>query len=469
MKMRRAIRALSEGDQRNATVIVIGVLSAYYVVEYQAAAVLHSPLLWLWVECVATFFVALGILARFDRLTGGRLQAVTFAVVLMVLTADSIVADSRRTLGEAIVAAILITTAFVSGRYIRSTPYRRSPLLLLAVAVVAMWMILDVGSIAAGVGLYDYRVYLAGGQHWLLGENAYLQTPLHQLPGNPANDFFLYPPVLLPIFGVVGSMPFAISAPVWIVLLVVAGAIGLRALGISWLWLPPLLLFPPLVKGVTSGNVANLVFAVFSATPLLGSVAVLGVLTKVQAGIPALWLIRQRRWRDLLVGGVCVLAVCLGTLPLVGLSTWAAFVRGLIVRQESQEFVPALFGSSLGQYVPVTIFFAISTLAVAGALRLDGRKSLAGLGIASVIASPTLWPHGFLMALPAALALPAPVLWLVLGTATGGASLWILPVAGICGLLRQWMQAERDDELHPLGNRGVGPWQTTEIEVPADG
>jgi hypothetical protein len=182
-------------------------------------------------------------------------------------------------------------------------------------------------------------------------------------------------------------------------------------------------------------------------------------MVKVQAGIAALWLVRERRWRDLLVGALVVLGLVLVTLPFVGLNSWSDWLVGLQMRAQSQENLPILYGLSLAQWIPLGIFIGGSVAAVSAALILPALRGLSGLGLASIVASPTLWPHGFLAALPAVLLLDAPILWLGLGIGVGGNALWVLPLLGAWALLRPRAGYISLDALHPLSGR-TGPWGT---------
>jgi hypothetical protein len=336
-----------------------------------------------------------------------------------------------------------------------------------AAQALAMWAVLDVAWLQTDIHvgdrlqvflLYDFKVYLNAGRNFAADETVYLDHVLTALPPFANRDFFLYPPVLLPLLAGVAALPNELTEPAFALLLVAAGVAAFRLIGLSWFWALLLISYPPLFKGVISGNVANITFLFYAAAPFAGALLVLGLLFKLHAAIPALWLIRERRWRDLLLGMGILLALVLVTLPLVGVGSWTDFVEGLRYREQSQRELPILFGSSLAQHLPLIAFGLLALAAVGVALAMRGRKSLAMIGVASVIASPSLWPHGFIMALPAVLALPAPLLWLILGLATGGAPLWLLPLVGTGAILVNWERLRiGTDPAHPLAN-SRGPW-----------
>ena len=77
--------------------------------------------------------------------------------------------------------------------------------------------------------------------------------------------------------------------------------------------------------------------------------------------------------------------------------------------------VPALVGLGLGAFLPGVLPLAAGIAAVAWAWVGRGLDGLARFGVATVVASPSLFTHGFLVATPALLALRAVPLWLAIG------------------------------------------------------
>jgi hypothetical protein len=147
---------------------------------------------------------------------------------------------------------------------------------------------------------------------------------------------------------------------------------------------------------------------------------------------------------------------------LTGTGRWGEWLRGLGFYADSQQGIPTLYGFALPGFVPLPVYLALAGLAIAAAVAVRGRDSLARLGLATVVGSPSLYTHGFLTALPAFLALRSFWLWLVLAvtsTVLGpgwwlavaiGASAWFIPA-----LRREAAQAE---PLHPLpAGREVWP------------
>ena len=87
----------------------------------------------------------------------------------------------------------------------RTAPLR--PVVLLAVPVVASWLLFDILLWQQSDHLYDLNVYLGSCGRWLDGGQAYMTAPIASWPENAAADFFLYPPPLLPVFGLLSRLP----------------------------------------------------------------------------------------------------------------------------------------------------------------------------------------------------------------------------------------------------------------------
>jgi hypothetical protein len=353
---------------------------------------------------------------------------------------------------------ILLTAAALSVLRVRSAvaPVGRSWLgLALVVQVVVAWLLFDILLWQQTNHLYDMDVYLASAGRWLSGGQPYMTGPISAWPQSAGQDFFLYPPPLLPIFGLLSRLPNQLVAIGWVGFLLACSYSSFRALGLRPIWSLLLLAFPPVMIGIESGNVASVTFLLFALGYRAGGSLVLDGLFKVQTGLPALWLVRTRRWRGLIVGLVAVAGIALLTLPIVGLDSWRAWLAGLGYRAESQPAVISLFGFSYARYMPGALFVAFAAAFVALALLFSGRRGLAALGLASIFASPSLWPHGFVFALPAVLMFESgTAVWLLLGAAAIGPNVWLLPYFGWVAVIAQ---RRLPDALHPMGGTD-GPW-----------
>ncbi len=378
------------------------------------------------------------VAAGFADQLGRSVDGIPFGVVWVVATA-------------AAVAVVRVWSGLLP-----AGPSRPGPAFLALVAwVVVGWLLFDLLLWQQTNHLYDFDVYLASAGRWMAGGQPYMTAPVTAWPSSAAQDFFLYPPPLLPFFGLLSKLPNPPVAVAWVGFLVACAYASFRALGLRPIWSLLLLTFPPVMIGFESGNVASLTFLLFALAYRAGGSLVVAGLFKVQSMIPALWLLRTRRWRGLIFGLVALAAIALVTLPMVGVDSWRAWFAALGYRAESQPAVISMFGFSDARFLPGTAFVALSVGVVAAALLFSGRRGLAALGLASIFASPSLWPHGFIFALPAVLMFESgTAVWIVLGAGAVGPSMWLL---FYCGWVAVIATRRLPDALHPMAGTD-GPW-----------
>jgi hypothetical protein len=99
----------------------------------------------------------------------------------------------------------------------------------------------------------------------------------------------------------------------------------------------------------------------------------------------------------------------------VSVEAWQDWIEGLRLYAASQPGLPALVAMGLGTYLPSPLPMVAGIAAVGWAWLTRGRLGLARFGLATVVASPSLFTHGFLVALPAFLGLRPVALWVALG------------------------------------------------------
>ena len=385
------------------------------------------------VDLAVPVAIGLVILASLDQL-GRSIAGLPFGLVWLGLTAVAVVGLRIRPFGRR--AGLLGST--------------------LVVGVVVLWLLFDILLWGQSNHLYDLNVYLGSAARWLDGGQPYMTAASSNWPSGPRDNFFLYPPPLLPFFGVLSRLPEAPVAVGWTLAMAACAYKAYRFLGLSRISSLALLAFPPVMIGLESGNVASLTFLLFAASVRAGGTLVVDGLFKVQTGLPALWLVRQRRGRAILAGAAIVAAVVVVTLPLVGWNSWWAWWAGLGYRASSQTAVPSLFGYSFAKDVPSTVFVAMAAALLGVALLLRGRPGLAALGLASIFASPALWPHGFVFALPAMLMLEnGTLVWLLLGAGAIGPNMWLLFYGGWVAVAAA--RRRPAGVLHPLAGTD-GPW-----------
>jgi len=341
---------------------------------------------------------------------------------------------------------------------------RRGPSPLEALAAVALLglALVDVPVVRSGF-LRDLHLYLRAGSDFVSGQPYYTLSALTAPPSDPTELPFLYPPFTIPFFAILSQLPRLLVDAAWVGGAVVAVLGSLRLLGLAWRWVVLLFIWPPFIQGIWVGNVDVFTYALFVLAPWFAVGLAFVPIFKIQAGIMSLWLLRERRWRALVLGGLAVALLVLVTLPIVGLNAWADWIQALQAFAESAARYPSMRGQALNRLLPTPLIILLTIGGVALAFWRSGRVSLAVLGLASLPASPTLYIHGFNVALPGLLSLRAWPFWLgmtaMAGTRNIGAWWVFLLVAGgahvLIGLRHRPDQAEA--AAHPLA-RLDAPW-----------
>jgi hypothetical protein len=366
---------------------------------------------------------------------------------------------------SATVTAALLLASLIALRLRPARPWLR-PVEAAAILAVAAMVLTDLTMTYQP--LRDLGIYLKAGEHFVSGTPVYLQSPMTVRPTDLTDYPFLYPPLTLPLFAVLSLLPTPIAQAIWLGGSLALGLAALRLIGLPWRWLVFAAAWPPLFQGLWVGNVAVPALALFAVGPWLGEGLVLGAVFKSYSGLAALWLAHERRWRQMAVGCAVALGLALIALPLTGLGPWQAWIAGLQLYQTSQQNVPVLYGFGLPKFVPLWVFVALAAAAVLAALRAAGRESLARLGTATIVASPSLWGHGLLVAVPSMLSLRAPWLWLAIGitSAPDGLQWWwavaLIAASWVVPGIRRPEVAEGDSQtprepLHPLA-AAARPW-----------
>ena len=346
--------------------------------------------------------------------------------------------------------------AFGIGR-LRAVSFRSIE--LLAVAAVTCWVMADV-VVLLSRAMRDLDLYLGAGRAFLEGRVPYTLDPITVIPKDLTTLPFLYPPPTIPFFATLAALPIPVVTVTWLLATVTATIVTLRSFGVRWPWVPIFFLWPPIFEGIWVGNIAILAVVLVAVAPRFPAGLVLGVLSKVQFGVPSLWLVRERRWRSLALGVGLAVVASLVTLPLVGVESWRQWVEGLRAFQDAQAAFPALYALALPRWMPYSAYLAVAIAAVVAATIFGrGLRGLARLAVASIAASPSLYRHGFVAVLPGLLGNGEIVVWLALGLATTAPfGWWTLVVAAALGTFRH-RAADDSATVHPLGAGGE-PWGT---------
>lgn len=338
------------------------------------------------------------------------------------------------------------------------------PVELTAIVAVATMLTTDATTLWSQ-GMRDLFLYLRAGDEFRAAAPVYMTTVLAEKPEDLTEYPFLYPPLTLPIFGLLAALPSPLVAGAWVAGSTLAALAGLRLIGLSWRWAVLFLAWTPFFQGLFVGNVAVPLFLLFALGYRYGAGLVVPAVFKLYSGFAALWLVREHRWRPIVAGVLLVALAALVTLPLVGPDAYVAWFEALRLYRRSQELLPEfLYGLGLPRYLPGWLFILIAGATLLVALTRGGREGLARLGLATVVASPSAFAHGFLVALPAFLALRGPWFWLAVGitSCAPGAAWWLavgLVVAGwaLPSLRRDTLPVAAAEPLHPLAG-SPEPW-----------
>lgn len=334
------------------------------------------------------------------------------------------------------------------------------PIAAAAIVAITAMLMTDVASFWTQ-GLRDIEIYLKAGDRWLDGAPVYMRVPLAAAPVDLSNYPFLYPPMTLPLFAALSVLPLPVAAAVWLGGSLAALLAGLRLVGLGWRWCLLLLAWPPIVQGLWVGNVAIPLFAFFAIAPWRPAALAVGPIFKVYSGLASLWLLRREHWRDLAFAVIGVALVSAASLLVVDLRLWSEWVAGLQAYQVSQRLLPNLYGFGLARYVPFVAFAVVAAIVLLLALAArERRDQLARLGVATVTGSPSLFSHGFLVALPAMFRLDTAWFWLVFGiTACAPGPAWFaaLGIVAVSWFVPAMRKRAVADGWHPLG-AAAAPW-----------
>jgi hypothetical protein len=299
-----------------------------------------------------------------------------------------------------------------------STPSNRqltrglAALLLLVIAT-------SIGAFLAWVPACDLEIPLRAVDRWTAGGQPYLASSFTIIdgPGLP----FLYPPWLLPLLTPLAALPRIPVLAVWLVLGAIVAIWTCRRLSVPWVAVPLVLAWPPFLEGLVAGNIQIWQFAAFVALFYVRGERwqlkprELGSDVKrdtsdglLAAGVGAFkytqllvlpWLLLKRP-RAAIIGGVALAAIIVAMLPFTGIQLyWDWFDQ--LGRAADPNWL--LAGAPLAFVIGRPLSLVASGLAVVGALLVRGRDSGAWVGIALLVAAPSIHGYGMLFLLPALL------------------------------------------------------------------
>jgi hypothetical protein len=324
----------------------------------------------------------------------------------------------------------------------------------------------------------DLGIYLKAGARFATDHAVYRETPLTTIPADRSNYPYLYPPFTLPLFDLLARRSTALVEVAWTLVSIAAMLVSFRLLGIRARWWLALLLWPPVFVGLFVGNIAVVSTLLYVAAPWFGALLVVSGVFKAYSLVAAAWLVRERRWPALAIGMALLVLAALVAVPWVDAGLWPRWVAALDAFRRSEDRFVLLYGAALVRYLPFWAVVATTALCVVAAWRVRGPESLARLGIATIVAAPSLYSFGFIVALPAFLYLPLAWGWaMIAATSVAPTAPWWIPIAVVGASwavpeLRSVAARRRrpaEDETQPKAAVGVGggdAWRLLEGDVP---
>ncbi len=277
----------------------------------------------------------------------------------------------------------------------------------------------------------DLEIPLRAASRWSAGGQPYLASSFAETsgPGLP----YLYPPWLLPLLAPIAELPRTIVLAAWLAFEAAVAVWTCRRFSVPWPAVPLVLLWPPFLEGLVTGNVQVIQLAAFAALFFvpgrsweprprlldapnerpgakpytLARDALDGLLA---AGIGALkytqllalaWLLRPRP-RAAILGGVALAAVAAAMLPFTGIELYRDWLSQL-GRAADPSWAPA--GGPLALLVGRPLATAAAVAAVGAIFFVRGRDAGAWVGIALLVAAPSIHGYGMLFLLPTLLVL----------------------------------------------------------------
>jgi Glycosyltransferase family 87 len=266
-----------------------------------------------------------------------------------------------------------------------------------------------IGVFPAGI---DFEIPMRAAAHWSSGAPVYPPSAMFVQSGPDLP--YLYPPFLLPLLAPIAAMPRPTVTGLWLIFCILCAIWTCRRLAIPWLAVPFVLAWPPFAEGLITGNSQILAFAAFvaflyepiggelrpkelcSARDALNGVlaAAVGALKATQL-LPVLYLAR-RRFRAAAIGVVALGAVAAVMLPWTGVSIYGDWLAQL---ERAADPSWTTGGVAVGRLLHIPDL-ALAAAGIAIALAARGRDAGAWLGIALLIATPSVHGYTFLFLLP---------------------------------------------------------------------
>ena len=388
--------------------------------------------------------------------------------------------------------------AVVRSVFTQSSPANRQLTRGLA-ALLVFVIVISLPSFLTWVPGVDLEIPLRAASRWSAGGQPYLASSFAETsgPGLP----YLYPPWLLPLLVPIASLPRTMVLAAWLAFDTAVAVWTCRRLSVPWRAVPLVLLWPPFAEGLVTGNVQVIQLAAFAALffvpgrswelrprlldrpserpgarprTLAGDAldgllaAGVGALKYTQL-LPLAWLMRPRP-RAAIIGGVALAAVAVAMLPFTGTALYRDWLDQL-GRAADPSWAAA--GAPLALLVGRPLATAAAVAAVGAIFFVRGRDSGAWVGIALLVAAPSIHGYGMLFLLPTLLVLRRDLaITLAILIARYNPYAWWVSIAVAAAALAASNRFPALRAWVPLGNQTVGFWPKrsstgpTSLELP---
>lgn len=309
--------------------------------------------------------------------------------------------------------------------------HRLLPIAAVGLFAISVSLVVLAGANAETLG-YDYLAYDAAARRVLRG------FPLYDTSYEAAGGFGLYyypPPFALAVLPLAAIASAGIAAWIWTAGIVLALLAGIALLPVRptvrWLVLALAGASWPAVYSIKLGQVGPILFLLFAvgwrflaSDRIVGVVAALGALTKIQPGLLLGWAILRRRWRVVGIGAVGIAILSIVATPIVGPAAWPDFAALLtrvsdpIATPGNVTFGALAYRAGAGREAAVAVqWLTIGIVGLVWAFAALRRTAVAGYlvtVVASQLLSPILWDHyAILLLLPVAWLLNERCSWAV--------------------------------------------------------
>jgi Glycosyltransferase family 87 len=295
--------------------------------------------------------------------------------------------------------------------------------------LLVLVIVISLPSFLAWMPGTDLEIPLLAASRWADGGTPYVASSFAETSGTGLP--FLYPPFVLPVLSAIAGLPRPIVLGAWLVLLLAVAMWTCRRLSVPWPAVPLVLLWPPFMEGLVAGNVQVLQLAAFVALFFvpgrawelrsrswtrsgdsdrerrLGNdtryglyAAGIGAVKSTQL-LALVWLLRLRP-RAAIIGGTALAVVALAMLPLTGLQLYRDWMDQL-GRAADLSWAPA--GGPLDFVIGRPLALVAAGIAVGAMFFVRGRDAGAWVGIAMLVAAPSIHGYGMLLLLPTLLVL----------------------------------------------------------------